>query len=248
MLEGLSAPQIALAACIVFGAFIVRGASGFGAGMVGIPLLSFLMPVHSAVAMFGLMVLTLFTFLSIRDWREVVRREFALLIVPTIVGVVAGVLLFRHLDNRLLLQLLGGFLIAYSLYVFAVHSFGLPEITCSERWAIPVGFVGAFIDTLFGGGGGTLVVIYLHMRRVGRAPFRATVAALWLFEMIARVGGYGAAGYYTLDILLLCALFLPMMFAGSWLGERLGNRISQETFSRLMATLLILTGASLLMK
>ena len=248
MLEGLSAVQIALAACIVFGAFIVRGASGFGAGMIGIPLLSFFMPVHTAVAMFGLMVLTLFTFLSIRDWREVVRREFALLIVPTIIGVAAGVLLFRHLDNRLLLQLLGGFLIAYSTYVFAVHAIGLPLATCSERWAIPVGFVGAFIDTLFGGGGGTLVVIYLHMRGVGRVPFRATVAALWLFEMIARVGGYGAAGYYTLDILLLCALFLPMMFAGSWLGERLGNRISQETFSKLMAGLLILTGASLLVK
>jgi uncharacterized membrane protein YfcA len=248
MIEGLSWPQIALAACIVFGAFIVRGASGFGAGMIGIPLLAFLMPVHTAVAMFGLMVLTLFTFLSIRDWREVVRREFGLLLVPTILGVVAGVLLFRHLDNRLLLQLLGGFLIAYSLYVFAVQYIGLPAITCSERWAIPVGFAGAFIDTLFGGGGGTLVVIYLHMRGVGRAPFRATVAALWLFEMIARIAGYGAAGYYTLDILLLCALLLPMMFAGSWAGERLGNRISQEAFSRLMAGLLILTGASLLMK
>jgi uncharacterized membrane protein YfcA len=214
--------------------------------MIGIPLLSFLMPVHSAVAMFGLMVLTLFTFLSIRDWREVVRREFALLIVPTLVGVAAGVLLFRHLDNRLLLQLLGGFLITYSLYVFAVQYIGLPAITCSDRWAIPVGFAGAFIDTLFGGGGGTLVVIYLHMRGVGRVPFRATVAALWLFEMIARVGGYGAAGYYTMDILLLCGIFLPMMFAGSWLGERLGNRISQEAFSRLMAALLILTGAGLL--
>ena len=248
MLEGLSAPQIALAACIVLGAFVVRGMSGFGAGMIGIPLLAFLMPVHTAVAMFGLMVLTLFTFLSIRDWREVVRREFALLLVPTILGVVAGVLLFRHLDNRLLLQLLGGFLIAYSLYVFAVHTIGLPLVTCSERWAIPVGFAGAFIDTLFGGGGGTLVVIYLHMRGVGRAPFRATVAALWLFEMIARVAGYGAAGYYTMDILLLCALLMPMMFAGSWLGERLGNRISQETFSKLMAGLLILTGASLLAK
>ncbi|MGH8742537.1 MAG: sulfite exporter TauE/SafE family protein, partial [Burkholderiales bacterium] len=241
MLEGLSALQIALAACIVLGAFVVRGMSGFGAGMIGIPLLAFLMPVRTAVAMFGLMVLTLFTFLSIRDWREVVRREFALLLVPTILGVVAGVLLFRHLDNRLLLQLLGGFLIAYSLYVLAVHTIGLPMVACSERWAIPVGFAGAFIDTLFGGGGGTLVVIYLHMRGVGRAPFRATVAALWLFEMIARVAGYGAAGYYTMDILLLCALLMPMMFAGSWLGERLGNRISQETFSKLMAALLILT-------
>lgn len=248
MLEGLSAGQLGVVAVIVLGAFVVRGMSGFGAGMIGIPLLAFLMPVHTAVAMFGLLVLSLFLFLSIRDWREVVRSEFRLLLLPTIVGVVAGVLLFRHLDNRLLLQLLGGFLIGYALYVFAVHYVGLPSIRCSQRWAVPVGFVGAFIDTLFGGGGGTLVVIYLHMRGVGRVPFRATVAALWLFEMIARIAGYGAAGYYTVDILLLVALLLPAMFAGSWLGERLGNRISQETFSKLMAVLLMLTGASLLAK
>jgi uncharacterized membrane protein YfcA len=129
-----------------------------------------------------------------------------------------------------------------------VHYFGLPEFTCSQRWAYPVGFAGAFIDTLFGGGGGTLVVIYLHMRRVGRAPFRATVAALWLAEMIARVFGYGAAGYYSMDTLLMCALLLPLMGAGTWVGERLGNRISQESFSKLMALLLLIAGVSLLAK
>ena len=240
--------QTALAAFIVLAAFVVRGMSGFGAGMVGIPLLAFLMPVHTAVSVFGLLALILFVFLSIRDWREVVRHEMKLLIVPTLLGVAAGVLLFKYLDNRLLLQLLGGFLMGYALYVFAVHYFGLPEFTCSDRWAFPVGFAGAFIDTLFGGGGGTLVVIYMHLRRIGRAQFRATVAALWLFEMIARILGYGASGYYTTNTLLLCLLLLPVMWAGTYVGERIGNRVSQETFSQVMAALLALTGASLLLK
>ena len=248
MLENYTILQLAIMASIVFGAFVIRGMSGFGAGMIGIPLLAFLIPVHTAVSMFGLMVLVLFIFLSIRDWREVVRHELKLLLAPTLLGVVAGVLLFKHLDSRLLLQLLGGFLIAFALYTFAVNYFRLPEMTCSDRWALPVGFVGAVIDTLFGGGGGTLVVIYLHLRRVGRAPFRATVAMLWLFEMIARIVGYGAAGYYTMDSLLLCALLLPLMFAGTWAGERLGNRISQETFSKVMASLLLVAGVSLLGK
>lgn len=248
MIESLGPLGLALSAGIVFGAFVVRGMSGFGAGMIGVPLLAFLMPVHTAVSMFGLMVLFLFIFLSIRDWRDVVRDELVRLIVPTLLGVAGGVLLFAHLDNRLMLQLLGGFLIAYALYALAVHYVGLPELTCSQRWAYPVGFAGAFIDTLFGGGGGTLVVIYLHMRRVGRVPFRATVAALWLAEMVARILGYGAAGYYSVDTLLLCALLMPVMGAGTWVGERLGNRVSQESFSKLMALLLLVAGASLLSK
>lgn len=248
MIEGLTPLQFGISAVIVFAAFVVRGMSGFGAGMIGIPLLAFLMPVHTAVTLFGLMVLFLFVFLSIRDWGEVVKDELKRLIVPTLLGVAAGTLLFANLDNRLLLQMLGGFLIAYALYAFAVRYIGLPELTCSPRWAYPAGFTSGFVDTLFGGGGGTLVVIYLHMRRVGRAPFRATVAALWLAEMIARVLGYGAAGYYSTGTLLLCALLVPMMGAGTWVGERLGNRISQESFSKLMAVLLLLAGASLLLK
>jgi len=248
MLEALSGLQIAIAACIVFCAFVIRGMSGFGAGMIGVPLLAFLMPVHSIVAMFSLMVLLLFAFLSIRDWSTVVREELKLLLLPTLLGVAGGVLLFKHLDNRLLLHLLGGFLIAYSIYALAVNFIGLPQFTCSQRWAFPVGITGATIDTLFGGGGGTLVVIYLHARGVDRAQFRATVAVLWLCEMVARIVGYGTAGYYTTEVLLACAVMIPVMAAGSWVGERLGNRISQETFSRLMAVLLLLTGASLLGK
>jgi len=248
MLAELGAFQIATAVGIVFAAFVIRGMSGFGAGMIGVPLLAFLMPVHSAVAMFGLMVLVLFVFLSVRDWGTVVKEELKLLLLPTLLGVGGGILVFQHLDNRLLLHLLGGFLIAYSLYALTVSYFSLPPFTCSRRWAFPVALAGATIDTLFGGGGGTLVVIYLHARGLGRAQFRATVAVLWLFEMIARILGYGAAGYYTVDILVAFLLLIPVMAAGTWLGERLGNRISQEAFSRLLAVLLLLAGANLLAK
>lgn len=44
-MDGFGIAETAAAAAIVFAAFVVRGMSGFGAGMVGIPLLAFLMPV-----------------------------------------------------------------------------------------------------------------------------------------------------------------------------------------------------------
>ena len=40
MIEGLDPLRIAVTAGIVFGAFVTRGMSGFGAGMIGIPLLA----------------------------------------------------------------------------------------------------------------------------------------------------------------------------------------------------------------
>lgn len=242
------AVQVAVAAAVVFGAFIVRGMSGFGAGMVAIPLLVFVLPIHTAVPMMGLLAFVLFIFLTIRDRRDVVWDELNLLVPATILGVVAGALLFKNLDSVVLLRLLGAFIMGFALYVLAVHHFGLPQVRCSRIWAPPIGFVGAAVDTMFGGGGGTLVVVYMHMRGIGTAQFRATVAVLWFFEMIARLAGYAVSGYYTLSTLLFAALMLPLVWAGTHVGERIGNRISQETFSKVLAVMLLLCGVSVLLK
>jgi uncharacterized membrane protein YfcA len=248
MIEGFSLTQIVFAAVVVFTAFVVRGMSGFGAGLIATPLLAFMLPMHVIVPASGLLVFVLFVFLTIRDRNSVIWRELRLLAVPTVIGVVCGLFLFRSLDNSLLLFMLGGFLVAYAAYMLVVHWFGLPELRCSEKWAVPAGFAGAFIDTLFGGGGGTLVVIYMHARGIGKMQFRATVAVLWFIEMIARISGYTLAGYYTASTLLLVAVLLPMVWAGTWVGEHISNRISQETFSRILAVMLLLSGVSLLLK
>ena len=248
MIENLALPQMLWIGAAVFAAYVVRGASGFGAGLVAAPLLALVLPVHVVVPASGLLVFVLFIFLTIRDRHHVIWRELKLLAPPTVVGVIAGLLLFRSLDNTLLLVMLGSFLVLYAAYMIAVHTLGLPQFRCSERWAYPLGFLGAFLDTLFGGGGGTLVVIYMHARGIGRMEFRATVAMLWFIEMIARIGGYGIAGFYTRDVLLLVAALLPVVWAGTWVGERVGNRVSPETFQRILAAVLMLSGISVLWK
>ncbi|MBM3359158.1 MAG: sulfite exporter TauE/SafE family protein [Betaproteobacteria bacterium] len=248
MIDGLGALQLAFAALVVFGAFIVRGMTGFGAGMVAIPLLVFVMPIRTAVPVVSVLVFVLFLFLMFRDWEHVVREELKRLVPAALLGVVAGALLFATLASALLLQLLALFIMGYAVYSVAVHYFGLPEVSCSERWAYPAGFIGGLVDTIFGGGGGTPVVIYMHLRRVGRAEFRATVAALWFVEMVARILGYAVAGLYTGDALLLCVILLPLVWAGTRVGERIGNRISQAAFTRLVAALLFFTGTTLLLK
>ena len=248
MIETLPLTHMAWIGLSVFAAYVVRGMSGFGAGLIAAPLLAMVLPVHVVIPTTGLLVFVLFIFLTIRDRRSVIWRELKLLAPPTIIGVIAGLFLFRALDNRLLLIMLGSFLVAYAAYMLAVHAFGLPQFKCSERWAWPLGFAGSFLDTLFGGGGGTLVVIYMHAREIGRAEFRATLAMLWFLEMIARIGGYAISGFYTRDVLLLFAALLPITWVGTWVGEHLGNRVSPETFSRILAVLLMLSGVSLLLK
>jgi uncharacterized membrane protein YfcA len=248
MMSGLSYAQFAWVAAVVFGAFVVRGMSGFGAGMIAVPLLAFVIPLQLAVPLCSLLVFVLFVVMLIRDREQVVWPELWLLVPPTIVGAVLGLWLFAVLDNRMLVAMLGGFLVLYSLYMIAVSVLGLPQLRCSQSWAMPAGFFGSFFDTLFGGGGGTLVVIYVNARGVTRAGFRATVAALWFFEMIARIGGYAWAGFYDSQALLLFVVLLPLVWAGTVVGERVGNKVDSDTFGRVLAVMLFASGVSLLAK
>ena len=248
MLESLSILQLAWIGTSILTAYIIRGMSGFGAGLIAAPMLAFVLPVHMVVPTTGLLVFILFIVITIRDRQDVNWTELKRLAVPTVVGVIASLFVFRMLDNRLLLLMLGGFLLLYATYMFAVQVLGLPQFRCSERWAWPLGFGGSFFDTMFGGGGGTLVVIYMNGRGLARMQFRATLAMLWFIEMIARIGGYAAAGYYTGDVLILVVALLPFMALGTWIGERLGNRVKPETFQRILAGLLGASGISLIVK
>ena len=247
-MDAFTLAQLSLAAGIVFGAYVVRGLSGFGAGLVSTPLLALLFPITMVVPATALIVFVLFVFLTLRDRHQVLWVEFWRLLWPTLVGVLGGLYLFSTLDNKLLLKLLGGFLVVYAAYMLIARLVKLPQATFSTRWAWPLGFTGAFIDALFGGGGGTLVVLYMQSRTSDRNAFRATLAVLWFVEMVTRIAGYMLVGFYTEPTLTLVACMLPFMLLGTWLGERLSNRVSHESFNVIIAVMVLLSGASLLVK
>ena len=248
MFEAFTAAQLGLAAGIIFGAYVVRGLSGFGAGLVSTPLLALLFPITMVVPTTALIVFVLFVLLTLRDRHQVLWEEFWRLLWPTLAGVAGGLYLFTTLDNRLLQKMLGGFLLVYAAYMLLACLIKSAQPMFSKRWAWPLGFAGAFIDALFGGGGGTLVVIYMHARTSDRKAFRATLAVLWFIEMIARIGGYLLAGFYTPPTLTLVASMLPFMLLGTLVGEQLSNRVSQDTFNLIIAAMLLLSGVSLLIK
>ncbi|RPI46955.1 MAG: sulfite exporter TauE/SafE family protein [Betaproteobacteria bacterium] len=236
------------AAAVVFGAFVVRGMSGFGTSLVAIPLLIFVMPIHAAVPMMTVLGLCVTLMLGVRDRGHVRWDEFWRLLGPTLLGVFAGVYLFASLDARFMQKLLGAFIVAYSLYMVAAQFVRGSEQRCSTRWGYPAGFASSAIDSVFGGGGGPLVVMYMHRRGYDPIAFRATLAVLWLLELVVRVGGYALGGYYDRGVLLLALLFVPVMLLGNRIGEVIGQTISQQSFSRVIAAVLLASGGSLLLK
>lgn len=243
-----SALTIALIGAVVFVAYIVRGMSGFGTSLVAIPILAFILPLHTAVPLMTLIGLSVTVILGIRDRQHVRWDEMLRLLPPTLVGVFAGIYLFSALDPRLMQRLLGGFIVVYAIYMIASQFIKTQMRPCSSRWAWPAGFGSAFIDSMFGGGGGPLVVIYMHRRGYEPVTFRSTLAVLWLVELVVRVGGYAVGGYYRWAVVLTAIILLPVMWLGNRTGEAISRRMSQRAFARLIAVVLFASGVSLLLK
>src|SRR5262245_8939825 len=59
--------------------------------------------------------------------------------------------------------------------------------------------------------------------------------------------GYLAVGGYTLDVLLILAVTLPMMLIGILIGERVQAELSELMFRRLVNVTLIVSGFALVL-
>jgi len=76
--------------------------------------------------------------------------------------------------------------------------------------------------------------------------FRATMSAIVAIAFVRGLG-YLAVGGYTLDVLLILAITLPMTLIGILIGERVQAGLSELTFRRLVNVTLIVSGFALLL-
>ena len=180
------------------------------------------------------------------------HRQFIGIFLYSIIGIGLGLYCMKLLDENILRHWLGIFLILYSIYGFIAPNTRHNDLV-SRRWhstlGAAVGIVGGFCSTLFGAGAGPIYVVYFDILRLERAVFRATMSAIVVLGGAARIAGYGSSGFYrSSTTITLLAVGLPLVMAGSWLGDRLVFRLSAQSFSRLVAAIILFSGVTLLIR
>lgn len=84
--------------------------------------------------------------------------------------------------------------------------------------------------------------------RLEKGQFRVTIATILLVLAGMRLAGYLGIGFLNRETMLVFAAALPMMLIGMYLGEHVHSRMSQQMFTRIVATILIGSGAALILK
>jgi uncharacterized membrane protein YfcA len=239
----LDSLQLVIFLAAAFAASLITGLVGFAFGIIAAgPWLHVLAPAQATtlIVAFGLVVQGW----SVWKLRAAIRlRRLLPFLVGSAIGVPLGVELLRWLSPGALRVGTGIFLIVYALYGLLRPT--LPQFKQS----------GAVADTTVGVAGGILggatglagivVTIWSGLRGwpkdEQRAVFQPTGVAT--FVMIAL--WLGGAGMVAGDTLMLFAIGLPAVLAGTWVGLKLYGRLDESGFRKVVLVLLLISGATL---
>ncbi|MDP1897615.1 MAG: sulfite exporter TauE/SafE family protein [Sulfurimicrobium sp.] len=226
-------------------AYFIRGISGFGSGLVAVPLLAHYLPLQFVVPFILLLDFTASVAMGHNSKQHVNWKEIRPLLPFSLIGVVLGVVLLINLPKEPLLTGLGIFVMAFGIRnILNLHG----EKPASQWWAIPAGLTGGTVGALFGTGGPPYI-IYLSHRLRDKAELRATFSGLFMIDGGTRLVTFLIAGLLLQPGLLLAYIgALPIVAIGLKVGHKVHLGISNQNMLRLIGALLLGSGLSLLWK
>jgi len=241
----VSPEQIAAAAVILLAAYLIRGITGFGSGLVSVPLLALFLPLQFVVPLILLLDFTASIVIGGLHFKRVKWNELGLLIPFGVIGVIVGTTLLVKLPPEPMLIALAGFVFIFALRsVLNLHG----DKPVSRGWAVPAALTGGTVGALFGTGGPPYV-IYLSHRIRDKGDLRATFSALFFTEGLTRIVSFLIAGLLlSSEIWIAYVAALPLMLGALYLGGRVHVGLSQAQMTRLVGVLLLVSSVSLLVK
>lgn len=159
--------------------------------------------------------------------------------IGSVVGVALGAWFVTALPERLLLLLLGGFILAMTW----VPKPRLPGLGAA---GLVIGGALASFVTMFVGATGPFVQALLLPLGLDKRGLVATHAACQSIQHLLKVGAFGALGLAFADWLPLVAAMIAAGFAGTLLGTRMLERMPERWFQIAIRTILTVVGLDLL--
>lgn len=242
---------------VILASNVIQGITGFAGTILAMP--PSLKLVGYGVAKPVLNTLGLFSgaYVLAEKGSKVVWGEVRRIVAVMAVGIVAGFFIRDVFSGReqLLYRLLGVFVVALALQ-------GAWKLWCGrgdgdgEAEPVPERPGAGSIALLAAAGvvhgifvcGGPLLIGYLTKRVREKESFRATISTVWIFLNGLILVQDILAGSWTLELVLVQLATIPFLLLGMFIGSKLCARMDQRAFLWLTYVLLLVSGATLLVK
>ncbi len=234
-----------LVICVVTSAYFIRGITGFGSGLIAVPLLALSFPLKFAVPLILALDFTASIAIGGINRKQVEWSEIKVLLPAGLIGGAIGVWALLKLPATPVLIALG----AFTMFAGFRNVFGLqPTRQISKIWALPAGFAGGVTGALFGVGSPPYIM-YLSRRLFHKGAMRATFS--WLISID---GGFRLVWFLVAGVLLDTKLMyaylislIPMAF-GLYTGNSVHLDMTSGGMLKAVGILLIISGAMLFLK
>lgn len=241
MIFGLDSVAFLLVFAIFLIAGTVKGVFGFGLPLITMSLLPFVISVELAIVLSALVqpATNIGQLISTGGVKRAFYSTWTILL-ALVPSVALGAWFLSELEGNAHLLILG-----LTLIGFALHSLsGFTFLISSERQNT-VGGITGFVAGIVGmltSINGMFFIMYLVGIGANRNEFRAAIALLFIVSGVLINSGFWFAGLLNQDNIMIGILVLIPCFAGMWLGNKIGNRIPNELFRKLILYALLVIG------
>ncbi|AWW73348.1 hypothetical protein CD351_02780 [Erythrobacter sp. KY5] len=224
-LAGFTSVQIAIAVAATLGAAFIRGLTGFGFGILLVPILALaLTPVQAVLAiniMAGLLALT-----EIRLILREAERSALTIGVLVVLFTAPGLLALDATPQDIARLLIA--LIALSAF-FAIL---LPKRGAQAPGPVTTGAVGisAGLLTGFAAMPGPPVVPYFVGRDIPRMTAKASMIGIFGLAALAGIGSGAAIGVLEWRTIALGLVLFPLVLLGNWVGSLAFGKVSDPVW------------------
>ena len=232
-----------LASIITFISAILQGYSGFGGGLLMVPLLAILFNPIEGIAIAALAGLIGSAILMPGAITKINWKETGPVSIGMSLAIPIGIIFLTAADPTLIRNGMGLFILAAGILMLFGWVYTGPRNLFISYIA---GTLAGMVTGGFGVPGGPFIVAYLISSKFKPETQRANIIFTIGIGMCFLVGGLVASGSYSEYTVLRSIILIPALIIGNILGKRLFNVAPLSWFNKVTNSLLIVLGIIIL--
>lgn len=225
-----------------------KGGLGDALGLMGVPILSFVMPAVQAAAIL-LPILIVMDMVALWTWRSHWNRETFLILLPgALIGIAIGWITFAIVPDYVMRLLIGAVALSFTARFFynryfagnAIQPARVNEPVRATAWSTLSGY-GSFIAHA----GGAPFQVYALPLRLSPKDYTGTAVRFFAVVNAVKLVPYTMLGVLSIGNLKISAMLIPVALVATLTGAFVVKRMRPDVFYPFMYGMCALAGLKL---